>query len=117
MNGNVPVLQMHLLVVGRAQQAAVFYAGLTAVDPILHVVRGADSRWSITARESTSAIPGDECAADAQGYGAHGSADVARLGLAAHDHWDQLAITSQAAGIAGTDQLAIVQSGGAEPGA
>lgn len=53
------------------------------VNPMSHVVRGADSRWPITAGKAAAAVAGDEGAANAQGDGTHRAADVERLGIAA----------------------------------
>jgi hypothetical protein len=65
-DGNIPALSVHLLMVHRAQEATIFYAGYAAIDPMPHMVRGAKSGWPIAARETTAAIPGDEGAADTQ---------------------------------------------------
>ena len=103
--------------VHRAQEAAIFDLCLTIVNPVLRVMRGADSRWSIAARETAAAVSGDEGAADAQWDGAHGAPDVERLGVAAQNDRNQSAIARQPAGVAGADQLPVVQSGGAQSGA
>ena len=72
---------MHLLVMYRAQQAAITYAGLTKIDPMSHMMRGAYPRWPIAARETASAVPGNKCAANTQGHSPHGPSDIQRLGL------------------------------------
>ena len=80
-DGDIPALEVHLLVVGGAQQATVVDSGQPIVDPVLQVVRGADSRWSIAAGKNTPAIPRDQGAANAYRDGAHCPANVERLGV------------------------------------
>jgi hypothetical protein len=64
-DGDVPALVVHLLVMHRAQQAAIFGGRLAAIGPVRPVVCFAESRWPVTPRKRTSAVPRDECAADA----------------------------------------------------
>jgi hypothetical protein len=79
------------------------------------MVRLAQTRWPVTTREAASAVAGDEGAVDAQWHGALGAADVERFGVPAQDDGDHLAITGDAPGGGGADQLPIVQRRGAQP--
>ena len=59
-----PTSSMHVPVVSFTQKHAVLDAGFTIVDPVSRVVRLTHSRWPIAGRESASAIPRDQRAAD-----------------------------------------------------
>ena len=50
LDGDVPALQVYLLVVRGAQEAAFPTFVSPPFNPVPHVVRGTDSRWSIAAR-------------------------------------------------------------------
>jgi hypothetical protein len=114
---DIPPLQMDLLVMHVAQETAISYRGLTAVDPVPHVVRGAYSRWSTAARERTSTVPGDQRTAHTQWHSPHGPPDIQRLGITAQHDRNHLAIARDPASVPGGDQLPVVQGRGTQPSA
>jgi hypothetical protein len=64
-DGDVPPLQMHLLVVGWAQQAAISRLRFSTVNPMNSVMGVTNAGWSIAARETAPAIAGHQRTADA----------------------------------------------------
>jgi hypothetical protein len=64
MDEDVPTGVVYVPMVRFAQQNAIIYTGLTTINPMLPVVRLAHSRGSITARENTIAVPGDQRSTD-----------------------------------------------------
>jgi hypothetical protein len=61
---DVPAGVVYVPVVRFAQQDTIVGTGFATIDPVPSVVRLAHSRGSIAAREDTTAVPGDERAAD-----------------------------------------------------
>lgn len=76
LDGDVPALEVDLLVVHGAQQATVVHGRLSTVSPVPGVVCVAHSGRPVAAGKRASAVSGDQRAADAQGDGAHSTADV-----------------------------------------
>jgi hypothetical protein len=79
------------------------------------VVGFAQTGWPITAGEAASAVAGDQGAADAQGDGALGATDIEGFGVPAQDDGDEFAVAGDAPGSGSTDQLPVVEHGGAQP--
>src|SRR5207248_7384439 len=78
-DGDIPRLVVDLVVVGRAQQAAILHRSLATVDPVPRVVGFGQPGRSVAAGEGAPAIPRHQRAADAYRYGALGAADVERF--------------------------------------
>jgi|SRR2546421_3064658 hypothetical protein len=64
-DGDGPALQMHLLVVGWAQQAAISHLRFPTVNPMNPVMGVANAGWSIAARKTAPAIAGHQRPTDA----------------------------------------------------
>lgn len=59
-----PAGVMHVPMVGFTQQYTIFYTGFTIVDPVQTMMRLAHSRWPITTRKNTAAVPRNQHSAD-----------------------------------------------------
>jgi len=71
--------------------------------------------WPVATGEGASSVAGHQRPADAHRDGALGAAEVEGLAVAAQHDGDHLAIARHAAGVAGADELPVVQHGGAQP--
>jgi hypothetical protein len=63
-DGDFPAGVMHVPMVGFTQQYTIFYTGFTIVDPVQTMMRLAHSRWPITTRKNTAAVPRNQRSAD-----------------------------------------------------
>lgn len=91
-DGDIPALQVDLVVVGAAEQAAILNGGHAAVDPVPAMMDLTKPGWPITAGKGASAIPGHQGPANANRDAALGAADVEWFGIPAEHHRDQLSV-------------------------